>query len=235
MAPIRVSEVENDAVAVTLRDALHQHGIDAFLADAGARNGTQSAGVCEVWISSEDDLERALEIVDSGSREARERVSPNWRCGKCGETIEGQFSDCWRCGSSRSHGEELRRVRPKRRQRKRQVRHVHTGNVMLPETVLHGLARIRRWRLLNLVAVAAYLPLTAGLVVLLDHVAPDATGPMTIGSFVTTAGITLFRREMQCPRCGRSYFHSKSGRFGDLDTWSRCAHCELRIDGDNLR
>ncbi|MGH7830408.1 MAG: DUF7577 domain-containing protein, partial [Candidatus Binatia bacterium] len=27
-------------------------------------------------------------------------VKEPWQCRKCGEVIEGQFTDCWNCGSS---------------------------------------------------------------------------------------------------------------------------------------
>ena len=28
-----------------------------------------------------------------------------WRCGNCGESIEGQFTDCWKCGAGRTDDE----------------------------------------------------------------------------------------------------------------------------------
>ena len=27
-----------------------------------------------------------------------------WTCAKCGETLEGQFTECWKCGASRAPG-----------------------------------------------------------------------------------------------------------------------------------
>ena len=26
---------------------------------------------------------------------------PPWKCPKCGEKVEGQFSECWKCGAKR--------------------------------------------------------------------------------------------------------------------------------------
>jgi len=30
-----------------------------------------------------------------------EKEMPNWRCACCGEELEGQFTECWKCGTSR--------------------------------------------------------------------------------------------------------------------------------------
>jgi lipopolysaccharide biosynthesis regulator YciM len=31
----------------------------------------------------------------------RPQASPSWRCSRCGETSEGQFTACWNCGGDR--------------------------------------------------------------------------------------------------------------------------------------
>jgi len=31
----------------------------------------------------------------------RPQASPSWRCSRCGETSEGQFTACWSCGGDR--------------------------------------------------------------------------------------------------------------------------------------
>lgn len=31
----------------------------------------------------------------------RPQTRPAWRCSRCGETIEGQFTACWSCGAER--------------------------------------------------------------------------------------------------------------------------------------
>jgi len=45
------------------------------------------------------DYEEAKRIVDEA---LSERDLPVWICDSCGENIEGQFSECWNCGKSRS-------------------------------------------------------------------------------------------------------------------------------------
>ncbi|HWO43797.1 MAG TPA: DUF2007 domain-containing protein [Candidatus Eisenbacteria bacterium] len=40
-------------------------------------------------------------------------VRKPWRCHRCGEEIEGQFSECWKCGQSRGRsGSRPARVKP---------------------------------------------------------------------------------------------------------------------------
>jgi hypothetical protein len=53
----------------------------------------------EVWVLREEDAERAeLALRNSSSAKA----GPPWNCPSCAETIEGQFTQCWRCGAYRS-------------------------------------------------------------------------------------------------------------------------------------
>ena len=60
-----------------------------------------------VWVLEDEYFARAQEIA----RDYAERVERNsesgevsetgWTCSSCGELIENQFTDCWKCGSSR--------------------------------------------------------------------------------------------------------------------------------------
>ena len=45
------------------------------------------------------DYDKAMEVIRQAL--AGKNVGPSWRCVTCGEVIEGQFSQCWRCGSER--------------------------------------------------------------------------------------------------------------------------------------
>jgi hypothetical protein len=51
----------------------------------------------------EKDLDRAMEIIDELNKGGPAATSPepSWTCPKCGEVLEGQFSECWNCGSKR--------------------------------------------------------------------------------------------------------------------------------------
>lgn len=61
-----------------------------------------------VWVLSNDaeadQYARAVEIAKDYA--ARKRVSDSstgepWHCGSCGEIVESQFTECWKCGVTR--------------------------------------------------------------------------------------------------------------------------------------
>jgi hypothetical protein len=54
----------------------------------------------ELWFLNDEDYARAKEIVDAWQNAKVETHDP-WTCPGCDETIEGQFTSCWRCGWER--------------------------------------------------------------------------------------------------------------------------------------
>ena len=59
-----------------------------------------------VWVANDMDFDKGRTIVqayDHGARADRERA-PHWHCAWCGETLEGQFTACWKCGAIRPLG-----------------------------------------------------------------------------------------------------------------------------------
>jgi hypothetical protein len=56
-----------------------------------------------LWVLEDADFERAMKIVsdfESGDMNI-ETGSEEWKCDKCNEINEGQFTECWQCGTSR--------------------------------------------------------------------------------------------------------------------------------------
>jgi len=53
-----------------------------------------------VWVRAED-APRANELVAEFNRD-RIGNGQAWRCAGCGEMLDAQFTECWRCGASRS-------------------------------------------------------------------------------------------------------------------------------------
>ena len=53
----------------------------------------------ELWIENDKKYANALEILEKDSIIALV-PKPAWTCTKCGEQLEGQFTDCWQCGES---------------------------------------------------------------------------------------------------------------------------------------
>lgn len=52
----------------------------------------------ELWIINDEDYPRAKEMIESW-KNAKPAVSDPWVCPQCSETIEGQFTSCWKCGA----------------------------------------------------------------------------------------------------------------------------------------
>lgn len=92
------------------------HTAESLIEIAHLRNVLQSAGIpcqirndrlmgalgeipfvdCwpELWLEDERDALAAKGLIDG---ELRPSLREPWICQHCGESIEGQFSDCWRC------------------------------------------------------------------------------------------------------------------------------------------
>lgn len=55
----------------------------------------------ELWVVEDDKAARAKAILKK-TLAPIESVKAPWLCAVCGEKIEGQFSECWKCGRDRS-------------------------------------------------------------------------------------------------------------------------------------
>jgi hypothetical protein len=52
----------------------------------------------ELWILNDEDYPKAKDLIDSWLSARPEPQGP-WVCPQCSETIEGQFTSCWKCGA----------------------------------------------------------------------------------------------------------------------------------------
>ena len=88
-----------------LKNVLEVEGIRCFLKNellarlAGEIPFTECA--LELHIRDESDRWRAERILDDWRRGRPVSAEP-WNCRSCGERLEGQFTTCWKCGTSRS-------------------------------------------------------------------------------------------------------------------------------------
>ena len=92
----------NQQVVYHARNLLEAAGIRVLVRNhyLSSAMGELPPAECEaqVWVLDERDAGQAERILrDSLSPHA----GPAWRCHACGETIEGQFTQCWRCGAYR--------------------------------------------------------------------------------------------------------------------------------------
>ena len=51
----------------------------------------------EVWVLDAGEAQRAERLL----REGPPASGPPWTCADCGEPMEPQFTQCWRCGAAR--------------------------------------------------------------------------------------------------------------------------------------
>jgi hypothetical protein len=87
---------------------LGSQGIDAVVRGEYLTSGWGElpVDVCSVWIADDRQYDRAQALLVAFFRGdfAREFRGENWRCPRCGEQLEGQFTECWKCSTPRPRG-----------------------------------------------------------------------------------------------------------------------------------
>ena len=86
--------------AQMLRDVLAADGIDTHVQESFDTLHRRQSFV--VFLMDPDQAERAREIVadfreNASSEPLDERMLWKWRCPGCGEDVEPQFQQCWKC------------------------------------------------------------------------------------------------------------------------------------------
>jgi len=76
-----------------LEDNGIQCNIKNYFLTAGVGDLPANAVVPELWVLNDDQAAEAKALLASSK-------GTDWRC-ECGEKIEGQFEQCWKCGKSR--------------------------------------------------------------------------------------------------------------------------------------
>ncbi len=88
-----------------MKTVLESHGIRCLVRNdflSGAA-GELPPSECwpELWVLEDDQVDEAAAIVSAASLENLVTPQGRWVCRSCGEELEGQFTDCWKCGASR--------------------------------------------------------------------------------------------------------------------------------------
>jgi len=109
----------------TARDEMDANFVKGLLNQQGIQAIVQGQSLGEVWgslpLSAESlptvwvpdgDLARAMPVVEEYRRtdeanavDDAERPRSTWTCPNCGEKVEEQFTQCWKCGHNRPEGE----------------------------------------------------------------------------------------------------------------------------------
>jgi hypothetical protein len=98
----RVYSSFNLAAVHHVRNLLEAEGIRAVVKNEhlSSAMGELPPAECqaEVWVLNGADLWRAERVLQP----SHEEKGLPWHCAGCGETSEGQFTQCWRCGAYRT-------------------------------------------------------------------------------------------------------------------------------------
>jgi len=102
---VRVFTAGDPTEAQIVRDMLADAGIDAVVQGtnlwmARGELGLGAGTMPTVWVHG-DAVPRARELIEKREQGASSD-KPAWTCSRCGETIDGQFTDCWQCAASGS-------------------------------------------------------------------------------------------------------------------------------------
>ena len=96
----------------TAKHAMEAHLVKGFLESNGIEAvvkgdyltggwGELPVDLCTVWITDDALYDRANTLLVTFLRgdHAQSFRDDNWRCPQCGEQLEGQFTECWSCGT----------------------------------------------------------------------------------------------------------------------------------------
>ena len=87
--------------AQMIKQLLESNGIEAVVQGASitAIAANTPTVYPTVWVANDGDVSRACEILDEYAKQSRAPAvqRETWTCRSCGEEIENQFSECWRC------------------------------------------------------------------------------------------------------------------------------------------
>lgn len=104
----KVFVAEHHAQAYLVHDLLRSNGIDAHVRGESLLNTIPGSSVIpgtapEVWILNSDQADTALEHIRrfTSDEPLPNSSGPSWQCPNCSETLEPQFSECWKCGTAK--------------------------------------------------------------------------------------------------------------------------------------
>lgn len=86
-----------------IRNLLEGEGIAAIVRGEFLASGIGElpADVLSVWIMDDAQMANAEALLRDLARGRMAAGKTPWNCGKCGERLEAQFTECWSCGTAR--------------------------------------------------------------------------------------------------------------------------------------
>ena len=88
-----------------IRGVLISHGIEAEVRGEFLTSGWGElpVDVCSVWVTNDAQFAAANDLLVAFHKGtyARRYSAERWTCARGGEQLEGQFTQCWSCGSAK--------------------------------------------------------------------------------------------------------------------------------------
>ncbi len=97
-----VYSAANISVVSIFQNILEGNGVRCWIKNQFLYSGMGEIPPIECWPQlcvEDEDFEEAQRIVEEALSEP---VMAGWKCDSCGEEIEGQFTECWKCGKGRA-------------------------------------------------------------------------------------------------------------------------------------
>ncbi len=91
------------ALVENVKNVLELNGIESTISNQYLSAVVGEVPPIETWPQlwvKEEDAERAKEIIEAANTDVAESRE-TWVCPKCGEELEGQFTECWNCGTGK--------------------------------------------------------------------------------------------------------------------------------------
>ncbi|MCU0975068.1 MAG: DUF2007 domain-containing protein [Steroidobacteraceae bacterium] len=99
----RVYTAESLVQVVHVRNLLQSEGIRTELRNERLGGAVGEIPFLEAWPElwvAELEFDRAQELIEL-ELHSHGLEEPEWTCTGCGERVEGQFGECWKCGHVR--------------------------------------------------------------------------------------------------------------------------------------
>lgn len=95
-----VYSASNTSLISVIQSVLVAHGIECRIKNEFLSAGIGELPPIECWPQlcvNDEDFDEAKRIVEEA---LSVKAGEPWRCDSCGEEMEGQFTECWKCGKS---------------------------------------------------------------------------------------------------------------------------------------
>lgn len=95
---------QNSLLVGNVKNILENNDIECviknFMLVGGLGELPPTACSTELWVIDDDKYDEAELILKKIFSKNKDKLT-GWICANCGETVEGQFTECWNCGKSR--------------------------------------------------------------------------------------------------------------------------------------